>query len=392
MYQAVSDPKQPMGPPPALPPVPYLNFAPLENAIAALTRSTQHYQTALVAASAGGLHLPEATLADLNAKLLRSERLLTNAQGLPDRPWFKHQIYAPGAYTGYGVKTLPAIREPLEERKYQEADAGIPVEAVSVKPRDIVIRVFEQIGEQIPLSPADQTITRRDLSTAGFRTDGSIRIFYGIKVAFCIVMFVFGLMTKDHVTENPVLRIVFLVAATGLGYYAPVMYLEKLIKKRHTILRLGLPDALDMMVVSVEAGLGLDQAMQYVAREIEHSHAELSDEIGLVGLEMRAGKRRGEALKNLADRTGEPELRKLVAILIQSDRFGTSMGESLRTHSDFMRVRRRQEAEERAAKVGVKLVFPIFFFILPSMMVVSAGPALMKVFQELFPMMQNFGK
>jgi N-acetylated-alpha-linked acidic dipeptidase len=129
MYQAVSDPKQPMGPPPALPPVPYLNFAPLENAIAALTRSTQHYQTALVAASAGGLHLPEATLADLNAKLLRSERLLTDAQGLPDRPWFKHQIYAPGAYTGYGVKTLPAIREPLEERKYQEADAGIPVVA-----------------------------------------------------------------------------------------------------------------------------------------------------------------------------------------------------------------------------------------------------------------------
>jgi N-acetylated-alpha-linked acidic dipeptidase len=129
MYQAVSDPKNPMGPPPALPPVPYLNFAPLENAIAALTRSTQHYQTALVAASAGGLHLPEATLADLNAKLLRSERLLTDAQGLHDRPWFKHQIYAPGAYTGYGVKTLPAIREPLEERKYQEADAGIPVVA-----------------------------------------------------------------------------------------------------------------------------------------------------------------------------------------------------------------------------------------------------------------------
>ena len=129
MYQAVSDPKQPMGPPPALPPVPYLNFAPLDNAVAALTRGAQHYQTALVAASAGGLHLPEGALADLNAKLLRSERLLTDAQGLRERPWFKHQIYAPGAYTGYGVKTLPAIREPLEERKYQEADAGIPVVA-----------------------------------------------------------------------------------------------------------------------------------------------------------------------------------------------------------------------------------------------------------------------
>ena len=107
---------------------------------------------------------------------------------------------------------------------------------------------------------------------------------------------------------------------------------------------------------------------------------------------MRAGKRRAEALRNLADRTGEGELRKLVAILIQTDRFGTSMGESLRTHSDFMRLRRKQEAEERAAKVGVKLVFPIFLFILPSMMIVAAGPALLKVFQDLFPMMQNFGK
>jgi len=129
MYQAVSDPKDPMGPPPALPPVPYLNFAPLDNAVAALTRSAQHYQTALVAASAGGLQLPASTVRDLNARLLRSERELTNDQGLRERPWFKHQIYAPGAYTGYGVKTLPAIREPLEERKYQQAEEGIPVVA-----------------------------------------------------------------------------------------------------------------------------------------------------------------------------------------------------------------------------------------------------------------------
>jgi N-acetylated-alpha-linked acidic dipeptidase len=132
MYQAVSDPKDPMGPQPVLPPVPYLNFAPLNNAVAALTRSAQHYQSALVAASAGGLQLPEATVRDLNAKLLRSERELTDAQGLRERPWFKHQIYAPGAYTGYGVKTLPAIREPLEERRYKEADEGIPVVAKAI--------------------------------------------------------------------------------------------------------------------------------------------------------------------------------------------------------------------------------------------------------------------
>ncbi len=265
-------------------------------------------------------------------------------------------------------------------------------DAISVKPRDVVVRVFEQVGEQIPLSPADQTATKRDLVMAGFRSDGAIRIFFGIKVLFCVTMLLFALTVYRHVTENPVLRIVFLAAATGLGYFAPGLYLENQVKRRQAKLRLSLPDALDMMVVSVEAGLGLDQAMQYVARETEETHPELSDELALVGLEMRAGKRRSEALRNLATRTGEAELRKLVAILVQTDRFGTSMGESLRTHSDFMRMRRKQEAEERAAKVGVKLVFPIFLFILPSMMIVSAGPAMLSLFTDLFPMMQSFGK
>jgi tight adherence protein C len=273
------------------------------------------------------------------------------------------------------------------------AETGIPLQPTdTVKPRDIVVRVIEQIGEQLPMSPADQSVTKRDLSMAGFRLDGSIRIFYGFKVIFCLVMFVFALVMRTHITENPVLRIVWVVAGAGLGFYAPGFYLDKLVKGRHALLRKGLPDALDMMVVAVEAGLGLDQALQYVSREMAHSHPDLSEELGLVGLEMRAGKRRADALKNLASRTGEPELRKLVAILAQTDRFGTSMGESLRTHSDFMRIKRRQDAEERAAKVGVKLVFPIFLFILPSMMIVAAGPALLKVFGELFPMMQNFGK
>lgn len=290
---------------------------------------------------------------------------------------------------GYRAYVRPSR---IYDRVGGTAEGGAPADVVSVKPRDVIVKVFEQIGEQIPLSPTDQTITRRDLMMAGFRSDGAIRIFFGIKVAFCIVMFFFGLMVKNRITDNPVLRIVSLVAMTGLGYYAPGFYLESLVKKRHEKLRLSLPDALDMMVVSVEAGLGLDQALQYVAREIGPGNPELSDELGLVGLEMRAGKRRGEALRNLADRAGEPELRKLVAILIQTDRFGTSMGEGLRTHSDYMRMRRKQEAEERAAKVGVKLVFPIFLFILPSMMVVAAGPALLKVFRDLFPMMQSFGK
>jgi len=175
-----------------------------------------------------------------------------------------------------------------------------------------------------------------------------------------------------------------------MGYYLPSFVLDKKIGKRQEILRLSLADALDMLVVSVEAGLGLDQAIQHVGRELQVTHKELSEELSLVNLEMRAGKRRTDALRNLAERTGESELQKLVAILIQTDRFGTSIGDSLRAHSDFLRVKRRQEAEERAGKVGVKLVFPIFFFILPAMLVVAAGPGLLQVFKYLFPMMNQF--
>jgi tight adherence protein C len=134
----------------------------------------------------------------------------------------------------------------------------------------------------------------------------------------------------------------------------------------------------------------MDQAMQYVATELMKAHPDICQELEMANLEMRGGKRRTEALHNLGERSGEPELRKLVAVLIQTDRFGTSIADSLRTHSDFMRVRRRQEAEERAAKVGVKLVFPIFFLILPAMLVVVAGPGVLQVFKYLFPMMRQF--
>lgn len=214
-------------------------------------------------------------------------------------------------------------------------------------------------------------------------------ILYGIKLILAVALAILSIVFRDRVTVNPVLRIVFPIAATFGGYWIPGFLVERKVSKRQEKLRLALPDALDLMVVSVEAGLGLDQALQNVGRELAMAHPELSEELSLVTLEMRAGKRRAEALRNLAERTGEAELRKLTAILIQSDRFGTSMAEGLRTHSEFMRVRRRQEAEERAAKVGVKLVFPIFFFILPSILVVAAGPGILQVFKYLFPLMNK---
>jgi tight adherence protein C len=162
------------------------------------------------------------------------------------------------------------------------------------------------------------------------------------------------------------------------------------VKRRLRALRRALPDALDLLVVCVEAGLGLDQALQNVTSELASAHKEICDELTLMLLEMRAGKRRNDALKSLGERTQEPELRRLVTTLTQSDRFGTSLGDALRAHSEFMRVRRRQDAEEKAAKVGVKLVFPIFFFILPSMLVVSIGPGLLQLVNGLMPMLKSF--
>lgn len=254
-----------------------------------------------------------------------------------------------------------------------------------------IVKVIQLVGEKVPISPQEATSVRRDLIAAGYRSEIALKIFYGIKVTACLAMVILAFLFRDQVS-NPVLRVVMLLAGGAAGYFGPGFLLDRRIRKRQDTLRLSLPDALDLMVVAVEAGLGLDQALQHVGKEIQVSHRELSEELSLVTLEMRAGKRRAEALRNLSERTGEPELQKLIAILIQTDRFGTSMGESLRSHSDFLRVRRRQEAEERANKVGVKLVFPIFFFILPSMLVVAAGPGLLQVFKYLFPMMRGFGQ
>ncbi|MGA2327271.1 MAG: type II secretion system F family protein [Bryobacteraceae bacterium] len=254
-----------------------------------------------------------------------------------------------------------------------------------------LVRVIQQIGEKVPISPQDATATRRYLIAAGYRTDMALKVLYGIKLVTCGALFLAALVGR-HYIANPVLSIIVLPAGALAGFYGPNLILERLIDRRRERLRLSLPDALDLMVVCMEAGLGLDQAIANVSRELLRTHREISEELGLVTLEMRAGKRRSEALKNLADRSSESELRKLVATMIQADRFGTSIAEALRVHSDFMRVRRRQEAEERAGKVGVKLVFPIFFCILPSMLLVAAGPGLLQLFKGLFPLMDSFGK
>lgn len=292
--------------------------------------------------------------------------------------------------TAYGYRLYVRPR-----RLYEQLGSPVAVEAPAAltgpPQKPLLVRLVERVGEAVPVSPQETSMTRRYLMAAGIRSDIAPKIYYGLKVVLCVAFLVLALMVRDYVTGDAVLRTVLVVAAALAGFFAPNMVLDHLVSRRQEKLRLSLPDALDLMIVCMEAGLGLDQAIVNVSRELEITHPEISEEFKLVNLEMRAGKRRQDALKNLADRTAEPELRKLVATLIQADRFGTSIGDSLRTHSDFMRVRRRQQAEERAAKVGVKLVFPIFFFILPAMLVVAAGPGLLQLFKNLFPMMKSFG-
>jgi tight adherence protein C len=254
-----------------------------------------------------------------------------------------------------------------------------------------LVSVLRGIGKRVPSSDTEIASLRGTLIQAGFRSENAAPVFFGLRIVSAISLLLVSLLMQPGMAENPIMRMLLVASGAMAGWILPRFFLEKKVKKRQEIIRLSLPDALDMIIVSVEAGLGLDQSLQHVGRELAPSHPLLSEELTLVTLEMRAGKRRAEALRNFAERTGETEVRKLVAIMVQNDRFGTSMGESLRTHSDYMRTRRRQEAEERAGKVGVKLVFPIFFFILPSMVIVAAGPGLLQIFKDLFPMMKRLG-
>lgn len=257
--------------------------------------------------------------------------------------------------------------------------------------RTWIVRVVQTIGEKVPISPADAGLARRYLIAAGFRSDRAVKVYYGTKLLLAVALFIAAIIIRGRI-DNPILSVLILPAAAAAGFFLPNFVVDRMVTKRQERIRLSLPDALDLLVVCVEAGLGLDQAIANVSRELRKTYRDISEELSLVTLEMRAGKRRMEALKNLAERTGEPELKKLVATMIQSDRFGTGVAESLRTHSEFLRVRRRQAAEERAAKVGVKLVFPIFFFILPSMLVVAAGPGILAMAKHLFPLMKGFAQ
>jgi tight adherence protein C len=235
----------------------------------------------------------------------------------------------------------------------------------------------------MPKSQQEQSTLRIKLARAGFRSDAAPIMFLASKTVLGGVMALLGLTfgLAGGQTARNVLSIVVFVG--GLGFMLPNVWLWLGGKQRSEKIREGLADALDLLVISVEAGLGLDAAIQRVARELQHVHPELSEEFTIATMETQMGVPRGEALENTAMRTGLREMKSLVAVVNQAEKFGTSIAKTLRNQADAMRVKRRQAAEERAQKTAVKLMLPLVLFIFPAIMIVLGGPAMIKLMSSL---------
>jgi tight adherence protein C len=239
----------------------------------------------------------------------------------------------------------------------------------------------------LPTEGWEDSALRRHFMHAGFRGDKAPMLFFATKtilaIAFPVAFMLAAGISRLPMTFNVVLAL--LVGLAAIGYYLPNVYLRRRIANRQLEIFEAFPDAIDLMTVAVEAGLGLDAAIARVGQEIGVNSGELEDEIRLVALELRAGASREQALRNLAARTGVEEVELFVSMLVQSDRFGTSMAESLRVHSDALRTKRRLRAEEAAAKIPLKLLFPLIFCIFPSMLLVLLGPAVISIYRVFFP-------
>ncbi len=278
------------------------------------------------------------------------------------------------------VYAFSAANLPVADRlaRLWRGPSAAPKIGFREKQKQKVQQVLGDVGKILPSSTKTLSHTHRLMVRAGYRRPESVMAMRGVKVLLPL-----GLLSLVYFTgfyqQNPVFILVF---AALLGYLLPEFWLTSRVRKRQHRLRLSLPDALDLLVICVEAGLALDQALLRVSQELRIAHPALCEELDLVNAEIRVGKTRIEALRELGVRTGVDDIKGLVAMLIQTDRFGTSVAQSLRVHSDDLRIKRRQRAEEAAAKTTVKMVPPLVFFIFPAMFVVILGPAVIAVVRQ----------
>ncbi|HNO20718.1 MAG TPA: type II secretion system F family protein [Nitrosomonas sp.] len=254
--------------------------------------------------------------------------------------------------------------------------------------KETVVKLSEPLAKlALPSEEWEQSALRTRFMHAGYRGNAALTIYFATKTFLALLFpglfFFFAGIGQLQLTSVNLTLI--LLIFTAIGFYLPNLLLARKIKLRQRELFESFPDAIDLMTVCVEAGLGLDAALAKVGEEMELRSPILGEEIHLVGLELRAGASREKALRNLALRTGVEEIEALVAMLVQADRFGTSTADSLRVYSDTLRTKRRLRAEEAAAKIALKLLFPLIFFIFPALMVVLMGPAFISIYRNLLP-------
>ncbi|TFW27714.1 type II secretion system F family protein [Duganella callida] len=241
----------------------------------------------------------------------------------------------------------------------------------------------------LPTEGWENSPVRLRFINAGWRTPSTPALFFAGKTGLAVLLplIVFLYLSSKAVATDGNVKLLWMIVAGGAGYYLPNLVLNHVVKTRQRDIFESFPDALDLMTVCVEAGLAMDAALARVANEIGLKSVVLAEEMQLVTLELRAGSAKEKALRNLALRTGVEDVDALVTMLIQADRFGTSIADSLRVQSEQLRTKRRQRAEEQAAKISLKLLFPLIFFIFPSLLVVLLGPAMLNLYRNLLPAM-----
>ena len=297
--------------------------------------------------------------------------------------WWLLETFSRGR--GTAQRRLEEFKDPRIRRRGDES---------AMKKSDPMTRALEAASPALakPLQPKNEFEANKlklRLAYAGFRGETVSTAFLGMKfVGLIIGLFLGGgsLLLLTGFTINGMFKAAM---CAGGFFYAPDLVLWWLGKRRKDQIFYGLPDALDLMVVCVEAGLGLDQAMRRVADEMKKSYRVIAEEFGLCNLQLQMGRRRAEVLHELGQRTGVDDLRALASILIQADKFGSSVAQALRVQSESMRTRRKQIAEEKAAKTAVKLIFPLVIFIFPGIFVVLVGPAAITMIREMFPAMNG---
>lgn len=284
------------------------------------------------------------------------------------------------------IERLDELKDPaLRRRKTEDA-------AKLVKKQDAMTRVLQKATPALaaPLRPKNEleaSRLRAKLAAAGFRGEASASFFLGLKFAGLMAGLLMSGVTLTALSSFDRQSLMYGGVLAGALFYLPDIIVYLIGRRRREAIFLGLPDALDLMVVCVEAGLGLDQAMRKVAEEMKKSYPVIAEEFGLANFQLQMGRHKADVLHELGMRNGVDDLRSLAAILIQADKFGSSIAQALRVQSDSMRTRRRQLAEEKAAKTAVKLIFPLVLFIFPGIFVVLVGPAAITMVREMFPMM-----